>query len=241
MADVLTFRGERRVLDSNPLEPYLRRLPGKPDFRLRPEQGRNGYVAHWQVRPDDTLWLDHLDTRPPADGPDPGLRLLFETRSGAVFADWVSFRLVSPDANEKRYTVAGSVPARVLHLWVDRGRLVLIEERRPGVGRRSSELTGHLEGLYGPEEAAFLRAAHAAPRDSAPRLVYADWLDERGQPSLAAFIRVCERLRPLDPEQATRERAANEDLLRAGFQHQLWVGILGYDDLDVTHTALRRL
>jgi uncharacterized protein (TIGR02996 family) len=234
MADVLTFRGERRALDSAPLEPYLRGLPGKPDFRLRPEEGRNGYVAHWQVRPDDTLWLDRLDTRPAADGPDPGVALLFPEATGAVFARWVSFRLDSPDANEKRYTFAGPVPARKLHLWMDRGRLVLIEERRPGAGRRSSELTGHLEALYGPEEAAFLRAAHAAPGDSAPRLVYADWLEERGD-RRAAFIRLCERLLASDPERVSREREANEELLQFGFQHRLWAGILGYDDLDPFH------
>jgi uncharacterized protein (TIGR02996 family) len=34
------------------------------------------------------------------------------------------------------------------------------------------------------------RAVLAAPEDDAPRLVYADWLDEHGQPERAEFIRV---------------------------------------------------
>jgi uncharacterized protein (TIGR02996 family) len=33
------------------------------------------------------------------------------------------------------------------------------------------------------EEAAFVAAILAAPRDDTPRLVFADWLDERGDPA----------------------------------------------------------
>lgn len=40
------------------------------------------------------------------------------------------------------------------------------------------------------EAAALLAAVRAAPDDDAPRLVYADWLDEHGQPDRAAFIRL---------------------------------------------------
>lgn len=39
------------------------------------------------------------------------------------------------------------------------------------------------------ERAAFMRAILAAPDDDLPRLVYADWLDERGDP-LGEFIRI---------------------------------------------------
>ena len=42
------------------------------------------------------------------------------------------------------------------------------------------------------DEAAFLNAILANPEDDAPRLVYADWLDERGDPASeakAAFLR----------------------------------------------------
>ena len=38
-------------------------------------------------------------------------------------------------------------------------------------------------------EAAFLAAILAAPQDDAPRLIYADWLEERGHP-LGEFIRI---------------------------------------------------
>jgi uncharacterized protein (TIGR02996 family) len=45
-----------------------------------------------------------------------------------------------------------------------------------------------------PTEEAFLDSICADPRDSTPRLVYADWLEERGDPR-AAYLRVlCEWL-----------------------------------------------
>ena len=45
------------------------------------------------------------------------------------------------------------------------------------------------------DEASFLAAIHAAPHDPAPRLVYADWLEERGDPR-AELLRVqCELVR----------------------------------------------
>jgi uncharacterized protein (TIGR02996 family) len=43
------------------------------------------------------------------------------------------------------------------------------------------------------DRAAFLRAIAENPDDDLPRLVYADWLDEHGEPARAEFIRVqCE-------------------------------------------------
>lgn len=44
-----------------------------------------------------------------------------------------------------------------------------------------------------PDQAGFLSAIIAAPDDDLPRLTYADWLDEHGEPERAEFIRVqCE-------------------------------------------------
>jgi uncharacterized protein (TIGR02996 family) len=50
---------------------------------------------------------------------------------------------------------------------------------------------------------AFLRAILQDPDDDVPRLVYADWLDERGDPR-GEFIRVQCRLATLGPEDARR-------------------------------------
>src|SRR5262249_2658905 len=45
-------------------------------------------------------------------------------------------------------------------------------------------------------EEAFLEAIREQPDDDTPRLIYADWLEEHGQPERAEFIRVqCEKAR----------------------------------------------
>jgi uncharacterized protein (TIGR02996 family) len=66
------------------------------------------------------------------------------------------------------------------------------------------------------EEEAFLRAISAAPDDSTVRLVYADWLEERGDPK-AEFVRLQVRLRemPADdlgrPQLQSREQGLRAD------------------------------
>ena len=65
--------------------------------------------------------------------------------------------------------------------------------------------------------AAFLADIRALPEDDAPRLIYADWLDDHGEAERAEFIRVqCElsRLGKDDPRRSYRERR-ERDLLEA--------------------------
>jgi uncharacterized protein (TIGR02996 family) len=55
------------------------------------------------------------------------------------------------------------------------------------------------------DEAALLAAILARPDEDTPRLMYADWLDEHGQPERAEFIRI-----QCDPtaDEAAEDRAA---------------------------------
>jgi uncharacterized protein (TIGR02996 family) len=70
-------------------------------------------------------------------------------------------------------------------------------------------------------DAALLAAIRAAPDDDAPRLVYADWLDEHGQPERAEFIRVqCELAR----HEAPALRRQEAELLAA--HHDAFAGPL---------------
>lgn len=69
-------------------------------------------------------------------------------------------------------------------------------------------------GMSKNPETAFLEAIREAPDDDTPRVVYADWLDDRNQPgdtNRAAFIRVQCRL---------AQMAAN-DPTRAGLEQQV--------------------
>ena len=93
----------------------------------------------------------------------------------------------------------------------------------------------------------FLAAILEAPDDDAPRLVYADWLDEHGQPERAEFIRVqCELARRDDPALRRREAellAAHHDafagpLLAPGFRFRFSRGFIdGFGHTGVFLTA----
>jgi uncharacterized protein (TIGR02996 family) len=51
-----------------------------------------------------------------------------------------------------------------------------------------------------PSDEAFLHAICENPQDDAPRLIYADWLEEHGKPERAEFIRVDVELARLDED-----------------------------------------
>jgi uncharacterized protein (TIGR02996 family) len=62
-------------------------------------------------------------------------------------------------------------------------------------------------------EAAFLQALREAPDDATPRLVYADWLEERGDPARAEFLRLqpaLEGMKPDDPRRLPLEARFRE-------------------------------
>jgi uncharacterized protein (TIGR02996 family) len=224
---------------SYPLDSYLRDLPERPEFRLRGPGQNRGYVASWEVRDDLTLWLTGLMTRPSSDGPDPGTRLIFPT-TGPVPATWVSQPLWTPDTEQRRYSPMGNgtTYARESFLSVWNGRLVMVEEVDGKSNRRiGGELTPHLETLFGPEEGSFLRAAFVDPDDAAPRLVYADWLEERHDPR-GPVVRLAERLRRLPPDTPVGERSADQALLQRGLNHWLWARLLGYDRLRTGLSAV---
>ncbi len=75
-------------------------------------------------------------------------------------------------------------------------------------------------------EEAFIRAIRETPEDDVPRLIYADWLEERGQSDRAEFIRIQCRLASSVEEgqeqSALLKRA--EELLRRHWNE--WVGPL---------------
>src|SRR5262249_34324697 len=70
-----------------------------------------------------------------------------------------------------------------------------------------------------PDEAAFLQAIRANAEDDGLRLVYSDWLEERGDFERAEFIRLqieLSRLDPDDPVPAAKQRREGELLEKRG-------------------------
>src|SRR3954465_13878190 len=64
-------------------------------------------------------------------------------------------------------------------------------------------------------ESAFLSAIREAPEDDGPRLVFADWLEDHGDPARADFIRVqCELARlERDDERGAELKRREKQLL----------------------------
>jgi uncharacterized protein (TIGR02996 family) len=74
------------------------------------------------------------------------------------------------------------------------------------------------------QEEAFIQAIREAPEDDAPRLIFADWLEEHGQADRAEFIRLqCQLARMADknPERSALT-SRTDDLLRSHWDE--WVG-----------------
>jgi uncharacterized protein (TIGR02996 family) len=84
------------------------------------------------------------------------------------------------------------------------------------------------------DEDAFLRAIEASPGDDAPRLIYADWLDERGDPR-ADFIRLHLALAAAAPDRAERVAAEHElSSLRKGCG-PAWLAVIEPERIKLTN------
>jgi uncharacterized protein (TIGR02996 family) len=86
------------------------------------------------------------------------------------------------------------------------------------------------------DEAALLAAIIAHPDEDAPRLIYADWLQENGQPERAEFIRVQterERLTPNDPQYSP---LARREVFLLGRHRRTWTATF---DALLPEAALR--
>ena len=81
------------------------------------------------------------------------------------------------------------------------------------------------------DRAAFLRAIAEQPDDDLPRLVFADWLDEHGEPERAEFIRVqCELARGPSDQLRRNELMARQHELLTAHGHKWseeWQGLRG--------------
>ena len=74
-------------------------------------------------------------------------------------------------------------------------------------------------------ETEFLKAIEAEPTDPLPRLVYADWLDEQGDPR-GELLRIQEEIRRIKvPDRAAKESRMHELLNE------------GVEPLTITHTS----
>src|SRR6516225_9633469 len=79
------------------------------------------------------------------------------------------------------------------------------------------------------QEAILLDAIRSEPQDASRRLVYADWLDENGDPGRATLIRVCEAMRkvPVFADEYWQLKARRNEL--RPLCPAEWLAATGYD------------
>src|SRR5205823_9469231 len=95
-----------------------------------------------------------------------------------------------------------------------------------------------LEGAGMGIEKEFLADIREHPDDDAPRLIYADWLDDHGDEARAEFIRVqCALARQARPERRAELERREHELLSAN--RQAWLGPLD-SVLQYDHCTFRR-
>src|SRR5258707_14740600 len=73
---------------------------------------------------------------------------------------------------------------------------------------------------------AFLQAIVATPDDVATRLIYADWLEENGDPERAEFIRVQCQLSELAPGDARQSELEIREADLLARHEERWLGAL---------------
>jgi uncharacterized protein (TIGR02996 family) len=170
-----------------------------------------GYEGTWEVR-DDTLHLVQL-AQPHRLGRQDGLVVMFPEHTGSIEAAWFSGEIVPDDVvNPDDHAL---VEMHTLNDWplqffwftlvVHRGKLLLEEAIDLKGGVTQTRLTKHGDELFAKPERAFLHAIHANVEDATPKLVYADWLEERSDPRGQLLRTEVERLNKEGPRRMWTE------------------------------------
>jgi carbon storage regulator CsrA len=106
--------------------------------------------------------------------------------------------------------IGNDIVLTVVEIRGDKVRLGIVAPKDVPVHRQEVHDALHGIELPGPpprppEEVAFLQAVGESPDDDGIRLIFADWLDDHGQPERAEFIRVQVALASLPPGDSRRD------------------------------------
>jgi uncharacterized protein (TIGR02996 family) len=225
--EILRYQGEEHSLFSNPLERYFERSGTRPRFSGMNTACWRGYVATWEFQ-DNVLFLTDINAR--VDEKEVTVADLFPGSDGRVRAVWVTdlFRVPQGDCVNYVHMGYGSIYERDLFLSVWEGRLVLAEVVDNGSEQGiSSEATNQLDHVFEPDEATFIRAIRATPKDRTTRLVYADWLDERNDPR-GKLIRLEDEREAAQVRAMPKRWVRQRKIVQKQVKHWLWMKLLDY-------------
>jgi uncharacterized protein (TIGR02996 family) len=145
---------------------------------------------------------------------------MFPEHTGSVEAAWFSGEIVPDDVDNPEdhsraeFSKWNLRPLQFLWftLVVHRGKLLLEEAIDLKGGVTQTRLTKHVDRLFPSLEVAFLHAIHADADDSASKLVYADWLEERGDPRGQLLRTEVERLKKEGTRRMWAEKNYRQDI-----------------------------
>ncbi len=227
----LRFRDQFCGMAANPLEALFASGHPRPAFVSPHTANWRGYVGGWEVRADRlqlaTLTGWAADDERYATESFTLADLFPDPPPGGVFAEWVTDWLRVPRGEVVRYVHMGysSEYERDWHLAVHRGRVVAVwDELNVDPGTITRELTPLLDEAF-PEDAPFLRAVHVNWADRLPRLVYADWLDEREDPR-GQLLRIDDALLDADADAKARLHTERAKVL-AEVKDWFWMRLVG--------------
>lgn len=226
----MIYRKENRAILALPLQNCGRPVPASDG--LSSACWRN-YVGTWEVR-EDVLHI--VELHEPHRGRKPNrLSQMFPEYPGPVEADWFSGEIVAGDLR----LGFGSDPPQEPFLWfalvIYKGKLLLEETANVQDNVVRHRLTNHVEDLFPKEEVGFLHAIHDNLDDPAQKLIYADWLDEKGDPRAETLRNEVERRAKESPPQRWTDILYSEGI-PTGYvspedRHWFWCWLSGIRDL----------
>jgi uncharacterized protein (TIGR02996 family) len=201
--EALIFRGQQRQIRALPLQSCTRPVP---KVETMSTGCWRGYIGTWEIR-DDALHLVHL-AAPHRHGPGDGLDRMFPEHAGSAEAHWFSGEIV-PDyvarpAREWLVDDDSGDPWPLQFVWftlvIHRGKLLLETSVDLLSGLPQARLTRHVDALFPAAELPFLHAIQENAEDAAAKLVFADWLEEQGDPRAPLLRGEVQRMRTEGPE-----------------------------------------
>ena len=209
-------------LYSNPLTAWLAQHP--VDFGPGGSTALwRGYVATWRIR-GRRLWLEDVTGKKLTNmfADDPARTV---GSDGLVWADWATTELRVPEGKRTRYVHMGygSQYERDRLICVQDGRVVLYELIDISADKQLSLQVEveTIQEIAPPEYRPFLSDIFREPTSMDRRLVFADWLEEQGDP-LAPLLRLIE----------TDEHRRLSEREKAIARYDQLCGVLGCEPVD---------
>ncbi len=187
-ADFLSYRGATVTISDTPFH------DNQPsEFIASVDLGQltslRGYIATWSI---DEQNFFRLDSIIPSEGSPPiSLQDVFPNDPNPIISKYCG-ELVFVNQEQRRFEPMGYNSRAVYetHLVIQNGKLVLREVYDQRNWQRvETEVTTYLEAFFHSDEAGFLRRMNENIIDQAPKLIYADWLEERHLETIAERVR----------------------------------------------------